>query len=83
MENPVEGLGDASVTMRQDGAQGASKDTLPVLLMVGSAAKGGAVDLPRVTAGNTDFESLARALNMMSAMYDQASCVAATHRLPL
>src|SRR6201994_1525503 len=41
------------------------------------------VSMTRVTAVNTDFESLARALNMMSAMYDQASCVAATHRLPL
>jgi predicted MarR family transcription regulator len=41
------------------------------------------ISMTRETAGKTDFESLARALNMMSAMYDQASCVAATHRLPL
>jgi predicted MarR family transcription regulator len=41
------------------------------------------ISMTRATAGKTDFESLARALNMMSAMYDQASCVAATHRLPL
>jgi len=41
------------------------------------------ISMTRATAGSTDFESLARALNMMSAMYDQASCVAATHRLPL
>jgi len=48
MEWPVDGLGDASVTMRQDGAQGPSKDALPVLLMIGSAQKGGALDLPRI-----------------------------------
>jgi predicted MarR family transcription regulator len=41
------------------------------------------ISMTRATAGKTDFESLARALTMMSAMYDQASCVAATHRLPL
>jgi len=41
------------------------------------------ISMTRATAGTTDFESLARALNMMAAMYDQASCVAATHRLPL
>jgi predicted MarR family transcription regulator len=29
-----------------------------------------------------DFGAIAHALNMMSAMYDQASCVAATHRIP-
>ncbi len=43
----------------------------------------GLISMTRATAGKLDFESLARALNMMSAMYDQASCVAATHRLPL
>jgi predicted MarR family transcription regulator len=41
------------------------------------------ISMTRTSAGTTDFEALARALNMMSAMYDQASCVAATHRLPL
>jgi predicted MarR family transcription regulator len=41
------------------------------------------ISTTRETAGKLDFESLARAFNMMSAMYDQASCVAATHRLPL
>ncbi len=41
------------------------------------------ISMTRETAGKVDFETLARALNMMSAMYDQASCVAATHRLPL
>jgi transcriptional regulator with PAS, ATPase and Fis domain len=44
----VDGLGDASVTIRQDGAQGPTKDTIPVLLMVGSAQRGGGLDLPRV-----------------------------------
>jgi predicted MarR family transcription regulator len=41
------------------------------------------ISMTRATAGKVEFESLARALTMMSAMYDQASCVAATHRLPL
>ncbi len=44
----MDGLGDASVTIRQDGAQGPSKDAVPVLLMIGSAQKGGGLDLPRV-----------------------------------
>jgi transcriptional regulator with PAS, ATPase and Fis domain len=44
----VDGIGDASVTVRQDGVQGPSKDTVPVLLMVGSAQRGGGLDLPRV-----------------------------------
>jgi transcriptional regulator with PAS, ATPase and Fis domain len=44
----VDGLGDASVTIRQDGAQAPSKDTVPVLLMIGSAQRGGGLDLPRV-----------------------------------
>jgi len=56
MEWRVEGLGDASVTMRQDGAQGPSKDALPVLLMIGSAQKGGAPDLPRVVRLPCTFE---------------------------
>src|SRR5215813_1601189 len=41
------------------------------------------ISMTRDTAGNVDFESLARTLNMMAAMYDQASCVAATHLVPL
>jgi transcriptional regulator with PAS, ATPase and Fis domain len=45
---PVDGLGDASVTIRQDGSQGASKDSTPTLLVIGSAQKGGALDIPRV-----------------------------------
>src|SRR5690242_7227505 len=45
---PVDGLGDASVTIRQDGSQGASKDSTPSLLFIGSAQKGGALDIQRV-----------------------------------
>jgi predicted MarR family transcription regulator len=41
------------------------------------------ISMAQATAGNLDFESLARALTMMSAIYDQASCVAATHRVPI
>jgi predicted MarR family transcription regulator len=41
------------------------------------------ISMTQATAGKLDFESIAKALNMMSAMYDQASCVAATHRVPL
>jgi predicted MarR family transcription regulator len=41
------------------------------------------ISMTRATAGQVDFEAIAKALNMMSAMYDQASCVAATHRVPL
>jgi predicted MarR family transcription regulator len=41
------------------------------------------IAMTRSTASNVDFEAIARALNMMAAMYDQASCVAATHRVPL
>jgi transcriptional regulator with PAS, ATPase and Fis domain len=44
----VDGLGDASVTLRQDGVQGAPKDTVPVLLMIGSAQRAGGLELPRV-----------------------------------
>jgi hypothetical protein len=38
---------------------------------------------PAGPPGRLDFDTLARALTMMSALYDQASCVAATHRVPL
>ena len=41
------------------------------------------ISMTQSTAGNTDFEPIAKALNLMAAMYDQASCVAATHRIPL
>jgi predicted MarR family transcription regulator len=36
----------------------------------------------QTAAGSIEFESVAKALNVMAAMYDQASCVAATHRVP-
>ena len=39
------------------------------------------ISMTRNTAVGTDFESIAKALNMMSALYDQASCIAATHRV--
>lgn len=38
--------------------------------------------MTRQTAGASNFDAVANTLNLMSAMYDQASCVAATHRLP-
>jgi predicted MarR family transcription regulator len=41
------------------------------------------ISMARAAVGNLEFETLARALTMMSAIYDQASCVAATHRVPL
>jgi predicted MarR family transcription regulator len=41
------------------------------------------ISMTQANAGNVDFEAIARALNLMAAMYDQASCVAATHRVPL
>jgi DNA-binding NtrC family response regulator len=44
----VDGPGDTSVTMRQGDAHGTSKETVPVLLMIGSAQRGGAVDPPRI-----------------------------------
>lgn len=39
------------------------------------------MSLIEATGGKIDFAAAARALNLMSAMYDQASCVAATHRI--
>jgi predicted MarR family transcription regulator len=41
------------------------------------------ISMTESTAGNVDFQSIATALNLMAAMYDQASCIAATHRVPL
>lgn len=40
------------------------------------------MSLVEATGGKLDFAAVAHTLNMMSAMYDQASCVAATHRIP-
>jgi transcriptional regulator with PAS, ATPase and Fis domain len=48
MEFHVDGLGDASVTIRQEGNRGPSRETVPVLLIVGDARRGGALERPRV-----------------------------------
>lgn len=39
------------------------------------------MSLIEAAGGKIDFAASTRALNVMSAMYDQASCVAATHRI--
>lgn len=39
------------------------------------------ISMTRNSVGEADFETVARMLNLMAAMYDQASCVAATHRV--
>ncbi|HVZ72237.1 MAG TPA: sigma 54-interacting transcriptional regulator [Polyangia bacterium] len=44
----MDGLSDASVTMRQGLEEEGPRDTLPVLLLVGAAQLGGAIDTPRV-----------------------------------
>jgi predicted MarR family transcription regulator len=41
------------------------------------------ISLTRSITGERDLESIAKVLNLMSGLYDQASCVAATHRVPL
>jgi len=41
------------------------------------------VSLAQTVTKGMDLESIAKVLNLMSGLYDQASCVAATHRLPL
>lgn len=41
------------------------------------------VSLTRSVTEGMDLESIAKVLNLMSGLYDQASCVAATHRVPL
>jgi DNA-binding NtrC family response regulator len=48
MDGCVSGIGDASVTIRQEGNQGPSKETVPVLLVVGDARRGGAYEGPRL-----------------------------------
>ena len=40
------------------------------------------ISMMRESLGEADFETVARLLNLMAAMYDQASCIAATHRVP-
>jgi transcriptional regulator with PAS, ATPase and Fis domain len=44
----VNGIGDASVTMRQDGVAGAPREAIPTLLMIGSAHLGGGLELRRL-----------------------------------
>lgn len=39
------------------------------------------ISMTRSSAAGIDFEAVARSLNLMSALYDQASCIAATHRV--
>lgn len=39
------------------------------------------ISMTRTSVGEADFDTVARMLNLMAAMYDQASCVAATHRV--
>ena len=40
------------------------------------------ISMMRESLGEADFDMVARLLNLMAAMYDQASCIAATHRVP-
>lgn len=41
------------------------------------------VSLTRSITVGSNLESIAKVLNLMSGLYDQASCVAATHRVPM
>jgi predicted MarR family transcription regulator len=41
------------------------------------------VSLTRTVTEGMDLDAIAKVLNLMSGLYDQASCVAATHRVPL
>lgn len=40
------------------------------------------LSLTESVTGENDLEAIAKVLNLMSGLYDQASCVAATHRVP-
>ncbi len=40
------------------------------------------ISMMRESLGEAGFDTVARLLNLMAAMYDQASCIAATHRVP-
>ena len=40
------------------------------------------ISLAASVSANHDLEGVAKLLNLMSGLYDQASCVAATHRVP-
>ena len=39
------------------------------------------ISLTSSISADKDFETAARVLNLMSGLYDQASCIAATHRV--
>jgi predicted MarR family transcription regulator len=39
------------------------------------------ISMARHSAADTSFDEISRALNLMSALYGQASCIAATHRI--
>lgn len=41
------------------------------------------ISLTRSITDGADLEAIAKVMNLMSGLYDQASCVAATHRVPL
>ena len=41
------------------------------------------ISLTSSISGEKDLEAIAKVLNLMSGLYDQASCVAATHRVSL
>lgn len=41
------------------------------------------ISLTKSISGDKDLEAISRVLNLMSGLYDQASCVAATHRVSL
>lgn len=41
------------------------------------------VSLARTISGERDLQAISKVLNLMSGLYDQASCVAATHRVPV
>jgi predicted MarR family transcription regulator len=72
-------------------AVGSKKDVTYQVTPLGASITGDYADFRREllismtqsTAGHVDFQAIATALNLMAAMYDQASCIAATHRVPL
>ncbi len=40
------------------------------------------ISLTRSISGDSELDAISKVLNLMSGLYDQASCVAATHRVP-
>jgi transcriptional regulator with PAS, ATPase and Fis domain len=71
----VDWKGDASVTLRQPGAGATAKDSVPVLLLVGNAQRGGALDVARV-------QPIAGTLEIGRARADQDQDVAGRLGLP-